>query len=79
MQKCKKSSSRISYFLPFTFQFSVFTFNPNNLQHSFIGDLEPYIISGKRHAIHPVRVIVILRTWIKFQYLAKSSKILIAE
>ena len=62
-----------------SFHISVFSFNINNLKHPLTGNPEPHIIPCKRHTIDPLRVIVILRTRVKFKHLAESCKILITK
>ena len=62
-----------------SFHISTFSFNINNLKHPFIRNPEPHIIPCKGHSIDPLRVIVILRTRVKFKHLAESCKILITK
>ena len=62
-----------------SFHISAFSFNINNLKHPFTRNLKPHITPRKRHSIHPLRVIVILRAWVQFKHLAESRKVLITE
>ena len=62
-----------------SFHISVFSFNINNLKYSLTGNPEPHITPCKGHSIHPFRVIVILRTGVKFKHFAKCREVLITK
>ena len=62
-----------------SFHISVFSFNINNLKHPLTGYPEPHITPSKGHSIDSFRVIVILRTGVKFKHFAKCREVLITK
>ncbi len=58
---------------------SHYLLHSNHLKHSLTGNPEPHITPCKGHSIHPFRVIVILRTGVKFKHLAKCREVLITK